>query len=99
MANGSSRTTRHRPPSGQVASSAANATSQLGDGFGDGEKDIADQDTVRRFGPVVLVPQQITCALPPVTCACLRFLTSPSGITIRSRNHPAGRHDGTSSRQ
>jgi hypothetical protein len=25
-------------------------------------------------------------------------LTSPSGITIRPRNHPAGRHAGTSSR-
>ena len=29
----------------------------------------------------------------------LGFLTSPSGITIRSRNHPADRHAGTSSRQ
>jgi hypothetical protein len=28
----------------------------------------------------------------------LWFLTSPSGITIRSRNHPASRHAGTSSR-
>jgi hypothetical protein len=45
-----------------------------------------------------LVLHRTPFALPPVTFARLRFLTSPSGITIRARTTPGCRHAGTSSR-
>jgi hypothetical protein len=38
------------------------------------------------------------CPVSRLPVPRLRFLTSPSGITIPPRNHPASRHAGTSSR-